>query len=174
MSQLQEPYSSVGYLCERTPFLSVLKLKHPSLQDSDPHLGNQGSEELSWTAWDVCEGKPQLCLKAFDPCLKSSHFSNPHDTAVLSSVSDNEPNFFSIKIKKSFPVTSKSSLKLLIFCQVKLQVIKTVTFINSTDYTHVVVLMIITVGQCARLWTHDIKMLFNGVDCKMGEKREKN
>uniref|UniRef100_A0A671YLU4 Guanine nucleotide-binding protein-like 1 n=1 Tax=Sparus aurata TaxID=8175 RepID=A0A671YLU4_SPAAU len=55
VSQLQEPYSSVGYLCERTPFLSVLKLKHPSLQDSDPHLGNQGSEELSWTAWDVCE-----------------------------------------------------------------------------------------------------------------------
>uniref|UniRef100_A0A673BNS3 Guanine nucleotide-binding protein-like 1 n=1 Tax=Sphaeramia orbicularis TaxID=375764 RepID=A0A673BNS3_9TELE len=32
VSQLQEPYSSVGYLCERTPFLS-------------------GSEELSWTAW---------------------------------------------------------------------------------------------------------------------------
>uniref|UniRef100_A0A7N8XFL2 Guanine nucleotide-binding protein-like 1 n=1 Tax=Mastacembelus armatus TaxID=205130 RepID=A0A7N8XFL2_9TELE len=40
VSQLQEPYTSVGYLCERTPFLSVLKLKHP---------------KLSWTAWDVCE-----------------------------------------------------------------------------------------------------------------------
>ena len=76
MSQLQEPYSSVGYLCERTPFLSVLKLKHPSLQDGNPHLGNQGSEELSWTAWDVCEGKPQLCLKAFGPSLKSGHFRN--------------------------------------------------------------------------------------------------
>ncbi|KAM3872866.1 guanine nucleotide-binding protein-like 1 [Diretmus argenteus] len=55
VSQLQEPYSSVGYLCERTPFLSVLKLKHPSLQDLQPHLVHPGSEDLSWTAWDVCE-----------------------------------------------------------------------------------------------------------------------
>uniref|UniRef100_H2TUH7 Guanine nucleotide-binding protein-like 1 n=2 Tax=Takifugu rubripes TaxID=31033 RepID=H2TUH7_TAKRU len=53
VSQLQEPYSSVGYLCERVPFLSVLKLKHPSLQDGDQ--GNQLTEGLSWTAWDVCE-----------------------------------------------------------------------------------------------------------------------
>uniref|UniRef100_A0A3P8SUV4 Guanine nucleotide-binding protein-like 1 n=1 Tax=Amphiprion percula TaxID=161767 RepID=A0A3P8SUV4_AMPPE len=55
VSQLQEPYSSVGYLCERTQFLSALKLRHPSLQDNEPQQGNQGSEELSWTAWDVCE-----------------------------------------------------------------------------------------------------------------------
>uniref|UniRef100_A0A3Q3M0U3 Guanine nucleotide-binding protein-like 1 n=1 Tax=Labrus bergylta TaxID=56723 RepID=A0A3Q3M0U3_9LABR len=55
VSQLQEPYSSVGYLCERTPFLSVLKLKHPKLLESKPHQRNEGSEELSWTAWDVCE-----------------------------------------------------------------------------------------------------------------------
>uniref|UniRef100_UPI003AABA097 guanine nucleotide-binding protein-like 1 isoform X2 n=1 Tax=Centroberyx gerrardi TaxID=166262 RepID=UPI003AABA097 len=55
VSQLQEPYSSVGYLCERTLFLSVLKLKHPSLLELPPHLEHQGSEELSWTAWDVCE-----------------------------------------------------------------------------------------------------------------------
>ncbi|KAM6995417.1 guanine nucleotide-binding protein-like 1 [Tautogolabrus adspersus] len=55
VSQLQEPYSSVGYLCERTPFLSVLKLKHPRLMENKPHLRNEGSEELSWTAWDVCE-----------------------------------------------------------------------------------------------------------------------
>lgn len=60
MSQLQEPYSSVGYLCERTSFLSVLKLKHPSLLENDPHQRNQGSEELDWTAWDVCEGKAIL------------------------------------------------------------------------------------------------------------------
>lgn len=60
MSQLQEPYSSVGYLCERTPFLSVLKLKHPSLLENDSQHGNQVSEELSWTAWDVCEGKLNL------------------------------------------------------------------------------------------------------------------
>ena len=57
MSQLQEPYSSVGYLCERTPFLSALKLKHPSLQDNKPQQGSQGSKEPGWTAWDVCEGK---------------------------------------------------------------------------------------------------------------------
>ncbi|KAM9310230.1 LOW QUALITY PROTEIN: guanine nucleotide-binding protein-like 1 [Pholidichthys leucotaenia] len=52
VAQLQEPYSSVGYLCERTPFLSVLKLKHPSLQENE---SQKGSEEPNWTAWDVCE-----------------------------------------------------------------------------------------------------------------------
>lgn len=61
MAQLQEPYSSVGYLCERTPFLSVLKLKHPSIEENKSQQGQQGSEELSWTAWDVCDGKPLLC-----------------------------------------------------------------------------------------------------------------
>ncbi|KAL6109260.1 gnl1 [Pungitius sinensis] len=55
ISQLQEPYSSVGYLCARTPFLSVLKLRHPSLMENKPHQRNEGSENLSWTAWDVCE-----------------------------------------------------------------------------------------------------------------------
>ncbi|XP_061573115.1 guanine nucleotide-binding protein-like 1 [Cololabis saira] len=55
VAQLQEPYTSVGYLCERTPFLSVLKLKHPSLEENKPHQGHQESEELKWTAWDVCE-----------------------------------------------------------------------------------------------------------------------
>lgn len=61
MSQLQEPYSSVGYLCERTPFLSILKLKHPSLQENER---NQESEESSWTAWDVCEGKVVVSVTA--------------------------------------------------------------------------------------------------------------
>uniref|UniRef100_A0A8D3ADK3 Guanine nucleotide-binding protein-like 1 n=1 Tax=Scophthalmus maximus TaxID=52904 RepID=A0A8D3ADK3_SCOMX len=55
VSQLQEPYSSVGYLCERTPFLSVLKLKHPSLLENEAKHSNKGSEELDWTAWHVCE-----------------------------------------------------------------------------------------------------------------------
>lgn len=63
VAQLQEPYSSVGYLCERTSFISVLKLKHPSLLENKPHHGNKGSEESSWTAWDVCEG--ELNLKPF-------------------------------------------------------------------------------------------------------------
>ncbi|XP_051999415.1 guanine nucleotide-binding protein-like 1 [Xyrauchen texanus] len=51
VSQLQEPYSSVGYLCERTNFLSVLKLKHPDQSPGTPHDPNT----LDWTAWDVCE-----------------------------------------------------------------------------------------------------------------------
>ncbi|TKS82271.1 Guanine nucleotide-binding protein-like 1 [Collichthys lucidus] len=55
VSQLQEPYSSVGYLCERASILSVLKLKHPDLLENNTHQENQGSEELNWTAWDVCE-----------------------------------------------------------------------------------------------------------------------
>lgn len=60
VSQLQEPYSSVGYLCERVPFLSVLKLRHPSLVDEEPPQGDQKPEEPSWTAWDVCEGQSFL------------------------------------------------------------------------------------------------------------------
>jgi len=52
VSQLQEPYSSVGYLCERTDFLSVLKLKHP---DHCPETPREGATQ-DWTAWDVCEG----------------------------------------------------------------------------------------------------------------------
>ncbi|KAM9487831.1 guanine nucleotide-binding protein-like 1 [Clarias gariepinus] len=48
VSQLQEPYSSVGYLCERTPFLSVLKITHPEQTADTQHTHE-------WTAWDVCE-----------------------------------------------------------------------------------------------------------------------
>uniref|UniRef100_A0A3P8WW86 Guanine nucleotide-binding protein-like 1 n=1 Tax=Cynoglossus semilaevis TaxID=244447 RepID=A0A3P8WW86_CYNSE len=60
VAQVQEPYSSIGYLCERTNFLSVLKIRHPSLQDLPPHQRFEGPETLSWTAWDVCEGKMEL------------------------------------------------------------------------------------------------------------------
>ncbi|KAM6968317.1 guanine nucleotide-binding protein-like 1 [Aplochiton taeniatus] len=55
VSQLQEPYSSVGYLCERTDFLTVLKLLHPSLADQKPHERDPTPGEHRWTAWDVCE-----------------------------------------------------------------------------------------------------------------------
>uniref|UniRef100_A0A8C0YR28 Guanine nucleotide-binding protein-like 1 n=1 Tax=Cyprinus carpio carpio TaxID=630221 RepID=A0A8C0YR28_CYPCA len=51
VSQLQEPYSSVGYLCERTNFLPVLKLTHPDHSPETPH----DSSTQDWTAWDVCE-----------------------------------------------------------------------------------------------------------------------
>ncbi|KAL4616789.1 guanine nucleotide-binding protein-like 1 isoform X1 [Arapaima gigas] len=47
VAQLQEPYTSVGYLCERTPFQSILRLKHPNGE------GENGGAR--WTAWDVCE-----------------------------------------------------------------------------------------------------------------------
>ncbi|TTD18131.1 Guanine nucleotide-binding protein-like 1 [Bagarius yarrelli] len=49
--QLQEPYSSVGYMCERTPFLSVLKLTHPEQNNDTSETPNT----QDWTAWDVCE-----------------------------------------------------------------------------------------------------------------------
>lgn len=52
VSQLREPYSSVGYLCERTNFLSVLKLTHPDHSPETP----QDPKTQDWTAWDVCEG----------------------------------------------------------------------------------------------------------------------
>uniref|UniRef100_A0A3Q2PBQ8 Guanine nucleotide-binding protein-like 1 n=1 Tax=Fundulus heteroclitus TaxID=8078 RepID=A0A3Q2PBQ8_FUNHE len=55
IAQLQDPYTSVGYLCERIPYLSVLKLKHPSLQEKGAEQREQGAAEPSWTAWDVCE-----------------------------------------------------------------------------------------------------------------------
>lgn len=62
VSQLQEPYSSVGYLCERTPFLSVLKLTHPEQSSADTaHTPNTDE----WTAWDVCDGKGWLNLWCF-------------------------------------------------------------------------------------------------------------
>ncbi|ROL48168.1 Guanine nucleotide-binding protein-like 1 [Anabarilius grahami] len=51
VSQLQEPYSSVGYLCERTNFRSILKLKHPNHSPGTPC----DPDTEDWTAWDVCE-----------------------------------------------------------------------------------------------------------------------
>lgn len=51
VSQLQEPYSSVGHLCERTNYLSILKLIHPDHSPETPH----DPSTQDWTAWDVCE-----------------------------------------------------------------------------------------------------------------------
>ena len=50
----------MGYLCERISFLSLLKLKHPNMDDDVPKhhgMGDYVKPEPSWTAWDVCEGK---------------------------------------------------------------------------------------------------------------------
>ncbi|KAF1656173.1 Guanine nucleotide-binding protein-like 1, partial [Eudyptes chrysocome] len=42
ISQLQEPYSAVGYLASRLPLPPLLQLRPPSAADG-------------WTAWDICE-----------------------------------------------------------------------------------------------------------------------
>ncbi|MBN3309624.1 GNL1 protein, partial [Amia calva] len=49
ISQIQEPYTPVGYLAVRVPVQTLLKLKHPS-------AGEPGQQqEACWTAWDICE-----------------------------------------------------------------------------------------------------------------------
>jgi ribosome biogenesis GTPase A len=74
ISQVQEPYSSVGYLAERVPLIELLGLTHPnddethithimtkavSLQD-DPNTTESSRATLesrpSWTPWDICDG----------------------------------------------------------------------------------------------------------------------
>ncbi|XP_015746236.1 LOW QUALITY PROTEIN: guanine nucleotide-binding protein-like 1 [Python bivittatus] len=47
ISQIQEPYTSVGYLASRIPVQALLKLRHPDAEHSKP--------EPPWCAWDVCE-----------------------------------------------------------------------------------------------------------------------
>ncbi|NXJ58469.1 GNL1 protein, partial [Spizaetus tyrannus] len=42
ISQLQEPYSAVGYLASRIPLPPLLQLRPPSAA-------------AGWTAWDICE-----------------------------------------------------------------------------------------------------------------------
>ncbi|XP_060127200.1 guanine nucleotide-binding protein-like 1 [Zootoca vivipara] len=47
ISQIQEPYTSVGFLASRIPVQALLKLKHPEAEHGKP--------EPPWCAWDVCE-----------------------------------------------------------------------------------------------------------------------
>ncbi|XP_042303277.1 guanine nucleotide-binding protein-like 1 isoform X2 [Sceloporus undulatus] len=47
ISQIQEPYTSVGYLASRIPVQALLKLQHPDAEHGKP--------EPPWCAWDVCE-----------------------------------------------------------------------------------------------------------------------
>ncbi|NWU99151.1 GNL1 protein, partial [Upupa epops] len=42
ISQLQEPYSAVGYLASRLPLPQILGLRPPTCP-------------AGWTAWDICE-----------------------------------------------------------------------------------------------------------------------
>lgn len=47
IAQIQEPYTSVGYMAVRIPVQALLKLRHPDAEHGKP--------EPPWCAWDVCE-----------------------------------------------------------------------------------------------------------------------
>uniref|UniRef100_UPI00398F2882 guanine nucleotide-binding protein-like 1 n=1 Tax=Pristiophorus japonicus TaxID=55135 RepID=UPI00398F2882 len=51
IAQIQEPYTSVGYLAARIPVQKLLKLKPPDVEEDRP--GEQA--ETRFTAWDICE-----------------------------------------------------------------------------------------------------------------------
>ena len=58
ISQVQEPYTAVGYLAARVPLVDLLQLVHPlNRADSDDEEGGVGDENHPWSAWDVCDGK---------------------------------------------------------------------------------------------------------------------
>ena len=48
IAQIQEPYTSVGYLASRIPVQALLHLRHTEAEDP--------SAALPWCAWDICEG----------------------------------------------------------------------------------------------------------------------
>lgn len=58
ISQVQEPYTAVGYLVARVPLVDLLQLVHPlNRSDSDDEGGTAGDQNHPWSAWDVCDGK---------------------------------------------------------------------------------------------------------------------
>ena len=58
ISQVQEPYTAVGYLAARVPLVDLLQLVHPlNRADSDDEAGAIGDQNHPWSAWDVCDGK---------------------------------------------------------------------------------------------------------------------
>jgi len=79
---VREPYSAVGYLAQRVPLASLLRLVHPEEEELAPSStakkfsrrrarrdsgevevgGGAGAsggvkQELAWTAWDICDGE---------------------------------------------------------------------------------------------------------------------
>ena len=59
ISQVQEPYSVVGYLAARVPLVHLLQLVHPeSREDSDGKEG-MAADRHPWSAWDLCDGKKE-------------------------------------------------------------------------------------------------------------------
>lgn len=57
ISQVQEPYSVVGYLVSRVPLVDLLQLVHPLNREDSDNEGGVGSHDHPWSAWDVCDGK---------------------------------------------------------------------------------------------------------------------
>ena len=56
ISQVQEPYTAVGYLTARIPLFDLLQLVHPLIRDGYGE-GGVGDKNPPWSAWDVCDGK---------------------------------------------------------------------------------------------------------------------
>ncbi|XP_077986081.1 guanine nucleotide-binding protein-like 1 [Glandiceps talaboti] len=50
IAQVQEPYTAVGYLAQRIPLISILKLKHPDIDSTD-----KGACAPQWSAWEICD-----------------------------------------------------------------------------------------------------------------------
>lgn len=57
ISQVQEPYSAVGYLAARVPLVKLLQLVHPIDRDDLNGEGGVGDEDRPWSPWDVCDGE---------------------------------------------------------------------------------------------------------------------
>ncbi|XP_069491448.1 guanine nucleotide-binding protein-like 1 [Ambystoma mexicanum] len=51
IAQIQEPYTSVGYLSVRIPVPALLKLKHPYMNGG----ASEDQKPVQWCAWDICE-----------------------------------------------------------------------------------------------------------------------
>lgn len=57
ISQVQEPYTSVGYLAARVPLVDLLQLVHAENRADSDGEGGVGEENHPWSAWDVCDGE---------------------------------------------------------------------------------------------------------------------
>lgn len=57
ISQVQEPYTAVGYLAARVPLVDHLQLVHYLNRGDSDGKGGVRDENHPWSAWDVCEGK---------------------------------------------------------------------------------------------------------------------
>lgn len=71
ISQVQEPYSVVGYLVSRVPLVDLLQLVHPLNREDSNNEGGMGSHNHSWSAWDVCDGEEIKKPFFFQPLFHS-------------------------------------------------------------------------------------------------------